>query len=119
MERQRESRRIGASGGLTGVNEGLGEARQTVSVMSIVARWCKQIERGEVPQPLWLVFHARHSSQPAGYMCAWSTDRDRACEAARRIPQAMVCRFAPGDLFAGGVGALLQDDEAQPREVAE
>lgn len=116
MARGSEGRRAGC--GLAGVDEGIGEVRQTVSVMSIIARWCKQLERGEVPQPLWLVFHARNSSQPAGYMCAWSADRAQAYDAARKIPRAMVCRFAPGDMFARGALMAGEDEEARSQEAA-
>lgn len=118
MARGNEGRLAGAGGSLAGVDKGLGEARQTVSVMSIIARWCKQLERGETPQTLWLVFHARNSSQPAGYMCAWSADRTQAYDAARQIPRAMVCRFAPGDMFAGGALLAVDDEEARSPEAA-
>lgn len=76
----------------------MNEIRQTVSVMSIVARWCAQLARGETPRAMWLVFHGRGSTQPPGYMCAWSVHEDDARNAARAIPNAMLCKLQPSAL---------------------
>jgi hypothetical protein len=108
----RGSRAAGGASLHAGDDE-FGAIRQTVSVMSMVARWCKQLERGEEPKPCWLVFHARNSSQPPGYLCAWSDDRERALAQACAIPRAIVCRLEPGDVVASGEPARHGDGAHQ------